>query len=252
MSDVIDSVVKSQLQTGAQLATLVRRIVLKKRHHWELDQSVTNAMAPKDALLSRPNPLLIFPGTTTTVIPQGIDQNSTNKVHEDIFNVVQAQGSAMQCHCNDPHNNTCHKGLLGMTGCRFCFRCPDSQKTEPILLCARRGKRLKPNPKVCEWDGVSDSDEHSEDSSKDAKSMGSIDVESDDDDWSVTTATFSDDGLFREKSAITATSPSLTQLMHPPPQMAWHQTRTKTKSGKRQMKTLLFMVPTLSENIHLC
>jgi len=92
MSDVIDSVVKSQLDNAAQVATLVRRVVVKKRHHWDLDQSVTASIAPKDALLSRPNPLLLFPGTATTASAQEVSQNDTKDIHENLCSVVQAQG----------------------------------------------------------------------------------------------------------------------------------------------------------------
>jgi hypothetical protein len=54
ISDVLDTIVKSELQDYTQIATLVRRIVIKKRSAWELHSKVTDATVAKDPILSRP------------------------------------------------------------------------------------------------------------------------------------------------------------------------------------------------------
>jgi len=65
--------------------------------------------------------------------------------HQDLRKTTEAHASAAQCHANDPHNMTCHKGTWGQTGCRLGMPVAVSASTGGVLLVPRKKQKLN-NP----------------------------------------------------------------------------------------------------------
>ena len=140
IAEVLDLAYKSELTPQAHVASLVRRLVVQKRKHWELHESVPNSCSPEDPLIARPN-------AEKELHPA--DGHAFSQ--QDLRKTTEAHASAAQCHANDPHNMTCHKGKWGQTGCRLGMPVAVSESTCGVLLVPRKKQKLN-NPifQACE------------------------------------------------------------------------------------------------------
>ena len=57
MSEVLNQVHQSELSAETHAATILRRLIIKKRKEWEISQSVAQSVTPPDGLLDHPNML---------------------------------------------------------------------------------------------------------------------------------------------------------------------------------------------------
>jgi len=132
ISEVLNSMYSSELSTEAQVASIVRRLVIKKRKHWQVDKKVIDSMEPEDPLIRRSNAM--------EEVQAGAEDPMN---HEKLAKLTQCDAAGKQVHHSTPHLMTCHKGTWGKSGCRLNMPCHCTDCTTGVMLVPRKKTKIK-------------------------------------------------------------------------------------------------------------
>ena len=122
ISKVLSTIYATELVPAAAAATILRNTVLTNHAFDDMPRTVKKSMKPLEPLLQRPTPLDIL---------QQRNANEEYSLHRAVMESIQIQCADKQFH---RHQNTCHKGTWGCSGCRLNMPAATLESTSACLL----------------------------------------------------------------------------------------------------------------------